>query len=49
MGNMLDEMSGSISVVICEDCDGFGAIFWGSGEDFDCEPCDCVTNEMGEY
>jgi hypothetical protein len=49
MGNILDEMSGTISVVTCDECLGFGAIFWGNAEDYHVEPCDCVTNEIGEY
>ena len=36
-------MINSVLTIPCEDCDSTGLIFFGSGEDFDCEPCDCVT------
>jgi hypothetical protein len=50
MGNYLDVMDeGTISVIVCEDCLGFGAIFWGDENSYDVEPCDCVNDEIGDY
>lgn len=50
MGNYLDVMNeGTISVITCDDCLGFGAIFWGDENSYDVEPCDCVNDEIGDY
>jgi hypothetical protein len=29
--------------VACDDCGGAGFLFFGSENDYDVEPCDCVT------
>jgi hypothetical protein len=39
-------MINSVMSILCEDCNSTGLIFFGSGEDYDVETCDCVTNEM---
>jgi hypothetical protein len=44
MGNILDELT-DVTAIACDDCGGAGIIFWGNENDFDCEPCDCVTDE----
>lgn len=44
MGNVIDELK-DVMLVACEDCNGAGIIFWGDENNFDCEPCDCVTDE----
>ena len=40
MGNLKEIIS-----VACDECNGAGFIFWGDDNNFDVEPCDCVTDE----
>jgi hypothetical protein len=49
MENYTNVKSGTFTIHTCDECQGFGAIFWGDNDNFDVEPCDCVTNEIGEY
>jgi hypothetical protein len=44
MGNILDELT-NIIAIDCSWCGGAGFIFFGNENDFDVEPCDCVTDE----
>ena len=39
-------MINSVLTIPCEDCDSTGLIFFGSGEDFDCEPCQCLEVQL---
>lgn len=32
----------------CDTCNGHGYIYWGNAEDYDVEPCDCVTEGVTE-
>jgi hypothetical protein len=43
MGN-LSEIIG----VACDECNGAGFVFWGDNNNFDVEPCDCITNQTKE-
>lgn len=40
-------MINSVLTVPCNDCLGHGYLFFGNGEDYHCEPCDCVDG--GEF
>jgi hypothetical protein len=40
MGNLKE-----IIAVACDECNGAGFIFWGDDNNFDVEPCDCVTDK----
>jgi hypothetical protein len=42
MGNLIDELS-NITAIACDECGGAGFIFWGTENNYDVEPCDCVT------
>jgi hypothetical protein len=44
MGNILDELT-DILAIECDECGGAGILFFGDNDNFDCEPCDCVTDE----
>jgi hypothetical protein len=44
MGNILDELT-NILAVDCDECGGAGFLFFGDNNNFDVEPCDCVTDE----
>ena len=44
MGNILDELT-NILAVNCDECGGAGFIFFGDENNYDVEPCDCVTDE----
>ena len=35
-------MINSVMKIDCIDCHGYGVIFFGNDNDYDCEPCDCV-------
>lgn len=35
-------MINSVMTIECVDCHGYGVIFFGNDNDYDCEPCDCV-------
>ena len=48
MGNILDELT-NIIAIDCDECGGAGFLFFGDNDNFDVEPCDCLTNEIGEY
>ena len=48
MGNILDELT-NILAIDCDECGGAGFLFFGDNDNFDVEPCDCLTNEIGEY
>ena len=39
-------MINSVLTIACEDCYSTGLVFFGNGEDYHVEACDCVTNEM---
>jgi hypothetical protein len=43
MGNLAE-----IFAIACDECNGAGFIFWGDDNNFDVEPCDCVTNQTNE-
>jgi hypothetical protein len=38
-------MINSVLTIDCQDCHGYGIIFFGNDNDYDCEPCDCVEGE----
>ena len=40
MKNLLDE------ILNCSDCNGQGVNYWGNGEDYDFEYCDCNPYRM---
>ena len=44
MGNILDELN-DILAIECDECGGAGFLFFGDENNYDCEPCDCVTDE----
>ena len=44
MGNILDELT-DVTAIECNDCGGAVFIFFGNENNFDVEPCDCVTDE----
>ena len=35
-------MINSLIRIDCIDCHGYGVIFFGNDNDYDCEQCDCV-------
>jgi hypothetical protein len=35
-------MINSVMTFPCDECKGAGFIFFGNGEDYDVEPCDCL-------
>jgi len=37
-------MINSVLTIDCSECNSTGLIFFGSGEDFDVESCDCVDD-----
>ncbi len=40
-------MINSLLTIDCQDCNGYGIIFFGDNDNFDCEPCDCnLTNDF---
>ncbi len=44
MGNILDELT-NILAIDCDECGAAGFLFFGNENNFDVEPCDCVTDE----
>ena len=44
MGNILDELT-NILAIDCDECGGAGFLFFSNENNFDVEPCDCVTDE----
>jgi hypothetical protein len=44
MGNILDELT-NILAIDCDECGGAGFLFFGNENNYDVEPCDCVTDE----
>ena len=44
MGNILDELT-NVLAIDCDECGGAGFLFFGDNNNFDTEPCDCVTDE----
>ena len=30
----------------CSQCQGEGYLYWGNNEDYDVEPCECVSEEV---
>ena len=38
-------MINSVLSVHCDECNGYGVVFFGNDYDYDCEPCDCVDSE----
>lgn len=43
MSNMKNYLE---TILDCSDCYGQGFIFWGNGEDFDVEACDCNPHNL---
>ena len=39
-------MINSLLTIDCQDCNGYGTIFFGDDNDFDCEPCDCQDGSL---
>jgi hypothetical protein len=44
MGNILDELT-NILAIDCDECGGAGFLFFGNENNYNVEPCDCVTDE----
>jgi hypothetical protein len=47
MANILDELT-DVTAIACDECGGAGFIFWGTENDYDVEPCDCVADVSDE-
>jgi hypothetical protein len=35
-------MINSVMSFACDECDGYGYLFFGDNENYDTEPCDCA-------
>ena len=38
-------MINSVKTIVCDTCLGYGLLFFGNGNDYHVEPCDCVDEE----
>lgn len=37
-------MINTATQIFCDECLGYGVIFWGDEKDYDVEPCECVSD-----